>query len=187
MDNNNLTQLLQDSTPRHFFLKPIGRAGVPMTHSPEIWPDTTFAIHFTNNPPDVINTVEEGDILIGYRTGASRLIFVAERLPQEQQRGPEPGISAQALEDFPVWLTARNLTPDYGRFWNDRRLRRFNLKPWRLHEQFSRLHPDLPFFSLGRLQYGHTVLPIPPEFGRFLIEQIEQLPALTPCEETAYG
>lgn len=163
MDNNGLDDLLNDRRERHFWLKPIGLPGVPMQRIEE-WPEPEVEIVFVHH----VNDIADGDILIAYRTGLSRLIYVAERLPESQRTTPRENRSEENRLRYPFAIKARNLTPEYGACWSE-----FNHRPFTLANELNPLHPEDPA-QLGRLQHHSDRAPVPRWFAERLIGRIRE-------------
>jgi hypothetical protein len=164
MDNQTLDVLLNDRRERQYWLKPIGLPDRPMVQQPEIWTGSPVEIGFATPAQ-----VGVGDVLIAFRTGVSKLIYVAESLEAIRESTPEEREHQEWRQRWPWCLNSRNLTPTYGGVWNE-----FNLKPFALADEYNLLHPDHQV-SLGTLNFGSTVLRIPRPFAEFLIQRIRDL------------
>jgi hypothetical protein len=159
-----LSALMKSGGSRHYWLKPIGLHDRPMERQPEVFPESELNIHFHTDPA----AVAEGDILIGFRTGKSKLIWVAERLAG----GPWPSEDDKTMlgwvrERFPWFYKARNLTPEFGIRWDQHKL-----KPFTLVDEYNAAHSDKQPMSLGALQFGNDKLQIEQQFAEFLIRKI---------------
>jgi hypothetical protein len=169
LDNTNLDQLLNDVSERQYWLKPIGLPGLPLerpgvpVERRELFPQLELEMHFAVHP--VIVTI--GDILIVFRTGASRLVFVAECLEDARESTPEQQQREPFRQRFPWFMGIRNLTPEYGEAWQ-----RFNLKPFSLVREYNKLHPN-DRASIGRIQFGGDKARIPRLFAESLIRRIQ--------------
>jgi hypothetical protein len=167
LDNVRLDQLLRDDRTRRFWLKPIGRPGVPLLENEEAsWTENEIEIRFVHET----SGIADGDILIAWRTGVSKLIYVAERLPQSQWTTPEESNTPEVLAQYPYLFKARNLTPEYGGAWNC-----FELHPFPLARHYNEHLPADEQVRLGALQHGSDRLCIPRPFAEFLIGRIAGL------------
>lgn len=163
MENINLDDVLKNSGPRQFWLKPIGVSEEPeLQGHGELFPESEIEIAFAL-PPDAI---AQGDVLIAWRVGISKLIFVAERLPGGPFATSET-YPAGVRERFPHSFKVKNLTPTYGGVWP-----RYDIRPFRLARKYNQDHPDRPPAKLGALQFGKDKLRVDEQFGMFLIAKI---------------
>src|SRR5207249_3082531 len=120
----NLSTLLENRRGRQYWLKPIGLPGLPIENrQPEVWPECELEIHFAKDPA----AVEVGDVLIAWRTGASKLIYVAERLPGGPYPNEDMTLPEWVRKRYPLFYKAKNLTPAYAMEWNKYRLKPFTL------------------------------------------------------------
>jgi hypothetical protein len=168
LDNISLDRLLEDASERRFWLKPIGLPGLDMPRI-EAWTESEIEINFVSNT----DGIAEGDILIAWRTGASNLIYVAERLPQSQWTTERDIFEPEILQRYPYYFKSKNLTPEFGGVWD-----RFGLRPFSLAREYNELHPDTDPIVLGALQHGADRLCIPRAFAEYLIRRIR---AITPA------
>jgi hypothetical protein len=164
VDDISLKTLLEDVSGRQYWLKPIGLPNRPIENrQPEVWPESPLDIHFARNPA----AVAERDILIAFRTGESKIIFVAERPPGGPYPTEDNTLPEWVRKRYPLFYKARNLTPVYGKKW-----RRYSLKPFALAKKFNAKHPDRQPVKLGALNFGSDKLRIDQLFAEFLIRQI---------------
>ena len=76
-------------------------------------------------------------------------------------------------------IRARNLSPEYGRYWN-----RCGERPFNLAREFNELHPDGPV-NIRRLNYGSHVK-IPRHFAEFLLITLRGLKADKCMQENSF-
>jgi len=165
VDNDRLDQLLQQATSRQFWLKPVGLGDRPIIIDgieKETFPEAEVEIRFTHNAAEV----RDGDVLLVYRVGVAALMYIAERLPQQQWATPEHECRAGVRERYPEWFKARNLTPTFGTHWQ-----RFPIKPFTLAIELNTEHPT-DEARLGRLQYSSDRAPIPQWFAEEIIQRV---------------
>src|SRR5258708_39924465 len=110
MDNAMLDAILKDGGERQFWIKPTGLPDRPMAQQPEIWTDSTLEIHFAKKPV----RVAVGDILVAFRTGVSKLIYVAECCGPVQEFTEEQKQEKDWRRRWSWFVKAQNLTPVYG-------------------------------------------------------------------------
>lgn len=164
MDDTNLNAVLNSGGNRQYWLKPVGRSKDPNKELlPEFVSDDQLEIHFTDPCPSSVN---QGDIIIAWRPGKGKLLFVGERSPGGPWRTENPRLEAWVRENYPWTFKAKNLTPEHSKAWSS-----YALKPWGLKELFNAKNPGRTV-NLGALQYGKTVLRIPQEFAEYLIVNI---------------
>jgi hypothetical protein len=161
VDNESLDDMLQDKRERQYWLKPVSRPGVPLGRDPETFPESEVETHFV----DRVDNIAEGDVLIVYRTGVAKLMFVAVRLPHSQWTTPPANRSEENKRRYPYFFKAKNLTPEYGVCWPG-----FNHKPFTLANQLNPLHPE-DLARLGRIQHHSDRAPIPRWFAEYLIQR----------------
>lgn len=167
MDNQSLNELLQDKRERQFWLKPVGLRGIPLLNNKEVFPESEVEIRFV----DKVTNIDDGDVLIVYRVGAAKLMYVAERLPRSQWTTPEdPTLTEEIRVRYPHFIKARNLTPEYGVWWSE-----FNLKPFTLAKRWNLLHLDEPA-RLGAINWSKDRAPIPRWFAEALTQRIRDIP-----------
>ena len=165
MDDAALTELLRDERERQFWLKPTGDpARQPGTDL--VFCEPSVPVEFVKEPTEV----RIGDALLLYRIKVSKLtcISVCESKPRkftQQELEQEPW-----RERWPWFITVKNLTPEYGRVWNE-----FGLQPFPLVRAYNALHPN-GRQRLGALQFGKDRLKITRSFAEFLIRRILALP-----------
>lgn len=164
MDNQSLNAVLSSNRERQFWFKPIGLPGQPLHDHPETWPEDPVDITFTNRP-----RVEVGDVLIAYRTGAVRLIYVAECLEPAREFTDEEMRENHWRNRFPWHFNARNLTPEFGRVCIN-----YRLNPYAMARAFNLEHSETPV-TLGAINFGSSVLGIPRPFAEVLLLSIRNL------------
>jgi hypothetical protein len=165
VDNQSLDNLLQDKRERQFWLKPVGLPGISLRKQPEEFPESEVEIRFV----DRVTNIQDGDILIVYRTGMARLMYVAERLPKSQWTTPEdPTLTEEIRNRYPHFFKTRNLTPEYGVRWSE-----FNHKPFSLANRLNPLHQDEPAL-LGAINFHKDRAPIPRWFAEYMIRLMRE-------------
>lgn len=166
MDNQSLNELLQDKRERQFWLKPVGLPGIPLHKQPEAFPESEVEIRFVDN----VTNIHDGDVLVVYRVGPAKLMYVAERLPRSQWTTPEdPTLTEEIRARYRHFFKARNLTPEYGVWWPD-----FSHKPFTLANRWNPLHQDEPA-RLGAINWHKDRAPIPRWFAEALIQRIRDI------------
>jgi hypothetical protein len=161
VDDVNLNALLATGGTRQYWLKPIGLPGRPIERG-ELNTDPELEIPFPTDPA----AMQQGDVLIGHRTGHAKMIFVAERLPG----GPFPTSEAfrpDVRERFPWSFRVKNLTLQYGGIWP-----KYNLRTFALAREYNDDRPTKSPVRLGAIQYGAGMLRLPQEFAEWLIVKI---------------
>jgi len=171
MDNQLLHTLLTDGRERQFWLKPVGLADRPLERQPEVWPEDEIEILFAKDHANVA----VGDVLIAYRVGVAKVIFIAERLPATHAAQRDEQISQESRQRYPYSLTARNLTPTYGMRWSQ-----FNIKPLTLAKEYQPLHPEEPA-GVGPLYHRSDRARIAHWLGKLLIQLVQET---TECKST---
>jgi hypothetical protein len=167
VDDKSLDHLLKDGRERQFWLKPIG----PPKDDPDwgaeehrTWTEAELEIHFSKNPVNVA----VGAVLIAFRVRYSKLIYVAERLPVAEWSKEEVR-SLYSRRRYPYYIKARNLTPEYGKVWNQ-----FCLQPFPLAEQYNVISRENPA-QLGSIKRGNDKARIPTGFAELLIRSIRKI------------
>lgn len=164
MDNARLEQIMRDGRGRTFWFKPVGIPGTLPTGE-ELFDRDIVDIQFTREPI----AVAIGDVLLVYRIGVSKLLYVAEcRTPPREATLAE--IDREEWRGRWRWrFEAQNLTPEFGRVWSQH-----NLKPFRLADQYNAGGPELPQ-NLNGLRYGSDKLRLMRPFAEFVIDKVARL------------
>ena len=179
MDDDNLREVLRDSSGRQFWIKPWGSPKYPNDISAQprtqFFANPTIEIAFseTINPP----SVNERDILLVYHIRmphmqGGRLVCVTEALTSPTRFTLEQ--KEPWRRDYPWNIQSRNLTPTYGSRWFN-----YSLDPFRLVEEYTEQNPAAKVTrsgcTLGAINFGATKLWIQEEFAQFLINEIIRL------------
>lgn len=161
MDKITLDRMLQNSDHRQFWIKPIGDPD-KVSNELSIFASDPIRIDFAKQPKGV----ECGDILLVYRIGISKFVYVAECISAPKQ-ATSAEIEYEPWRERWCWsVTGHNLTPDYGTQWA-----RHSLKPFELSKQYNELHPSSPQ-RLGALQFSSDKLRVSHHFAEFVIRKI---------------
>jgi hypothetical protein len=165
MDNDSLKSIMLGGDLPTFWIKPVG---IPdeEPNTKALYTQANLTVEFSRSPEDV----EIGHILIVYRIGISKVIFVAECLSMPREVTSQEIERQPWKERWPWTIEVRNLTPTYGRNWAN-----LNIKPFSLVKNFNKLYPEDPQ-NLGSLQFGNDKLKISPDFGAFVLRKIMRLP-----------
>lgn len=164
MDNASLQPIADDASKRQFWIKPVGNPDAP----PDL--NATFInprirIEFSQKPA----TLKVGHVLFVYLVGVSKLIYVAEcytppRMATEAEISKEPW---RARWCWSIWGV--NLSPDYGKNWNEH-----SLRPFDLLKAYQEARPE-DKQSLGGIQHGVDKQRVSQGFGEFLLQQVIKL------------
>ena len=164
MDNENLSELVQSTGNRQFWIKPVGNPELPVDEDRR-YDSSTIRIDFANNPL----AVKPEDILIIYRIKVSKLLYVAEALSSSSKATDEE-IKKEPWRMRWSWIIeAKNLTPEYGASWA-----KYALKPFALAKEYDQRSPTKKA-KIGGLKFGSDKMRISQDFGKFLIEKIMQV------------
>lgn len=161
MDNETIMKVLIDNQKRTYWIKPIGIPGdEPDLRAVYTQPQQT--VEFSSKP----DSIRLGDILIVYRIGVSKVIFLGECITEARPVTPQE-ISRQPWKSrWPWTVELRNISPSYGKVWS-----RMNLKPFSLAEDYSLLNPE-DKLNLGSLQFGSDKLAVSTGFGEYVLRKI---------------
>src|ERR1700754_3734540 len=131
MDNENLSELIQNPGNRQFWIKPVGNPDLPVDEDKR-YDSPTIRIDFANNPL----AENPGEVLIVYRIKISKLLYVAEAL-SSSIKATDQEIKQEPWRIRWSWIIeAKNLTPEYGASWAKN-----SLKPFALAKEYDQKSP----------------------------------------------
>lgn len=161
------------NTDPKYYLKPLG-------HTDErIWKDDQRDFsdkyqkqHFSSARQPI--RVRKGDYLITTAIGAGSLLSYFRVTGTPEWVTDEELAKSPRLERWRWYLESENMSRDFGAKWWE-----FDLLRNELSDEFNDLYPDVCVtkaggFNLKSINYGSDKLELTPEFGKFLIEKIEE-------------
>ena len=164
MDEEFLNRILQDANNGQFWIVLWGYPELSADEGKQVFDEPVYDEGLTRNVPDT----RIGDVLFVHRVHVSKIIYISEVI-EPPRKSTAQEIEKDAWRKRWTWaIRARNLTPEYGRYWNRCGERTFNLA-----REFNELHPDGPV-NIRRLNYGSHVK-IPRHFAEFLLIKIRGL------------
>jgi hypothetical protein len=164
MDNKSLSELLQDRIDRQFWIKPVGDRKATVDEG-EVFTTSIINVHFAKEPIGV----KLGNILIVFRVGVSKIVYVGEAISLPKEATEEDIQENSWRNRWPWELQAKNLTPEYGANWS-----KYSLKPFSLEKEYNQQNPE-ERVNLGGIKRGRDKLRISHNFGEFIVEKIMNL------------
>jgi hypothetical protein len=141
----------------------------------QVFDEPVYEEGLTRNVPDM----RIGDVLFVHRIHVSKIIYVSEVI-EPPRKSTVQEIEKDAWRKRWTWaIRARNLSPEYGRYWNRCGERTFNLAG-----EFNELHSD-GAVNIRRLNYGSHVK-IPRAFAEFLLITLRDLKADKCMQENSF-
>jgi hypothetical protein len=164
MDKESLNQILLDTNNRQFWIVLWGYPEHSPDEDKQIFNEPFYDEGLTQNVQDM----RIGDILFVHRIHISKIIYVSEVIAPPRKSTAEESVKEEWRKRW-IWsVSAKNLTPEYGKYWRGCAERTFTLA-----KQFNELHPDGPI-NVRRLNYGRHIK-IPQAFAEFLLKAIKNL------------
>jgi HKD family nuclease len=147
---------------KRYFIKPIGSSEEPYPETSKL-DNGIIKLHFSKRKP---RAVREGDILICYAVGSTKLLGYFEVTTP-------PAFLGNDDDRWPWYVKAKNLCPSYSEKWTI-----YNNTLASVQEKFTNGAPItyIGGKTLGSLNYGSDKIRLTECFAKYLIHIIEQAP-----------
>ncbi len=165
-----LWTLPEDPGEINYWLKPIGVTGHPITED-RVFDQLEDNLHFHWHP----KSVEINDILIGYGIGAHRILSIYQVTSKGIQVTEDEIAEDGWLERWSWYVTAKNLTPNFGKKWAEYNLYASDLLHAYLKENTEGYITKVKGKTLGGLNFRRDKINLDPDFARFIIRHIKDI------------
>ena len=164
MDYNILTQMLIDSAPRNYWIKPVNMLEQG-TDPDRRFTESRVRIDFENSPYEI----QVGDILIIYQARISKIMYVTQCETSVNRANFQEVIEVPWRDRWPFYLYGINITPTYGGEWSEH-----DLKLFELAKAFNLNYPDQKIrVSTSKLSADKAK--ISEEFAHYVMRKIRLL------------
>lgn len=166
----SLWSLPKDPCEINYWLKPIGETENPITED-RLFNAVQDNLHFSTKEP---KGVKVDDILIAYGVGVKRILSIY-RVISEPIKIAEEKMDKDWMKRWPWYVSAKNITPNFGKNWAKHNLYANNIKENYLTKCPNGFITKVKGKTLGALCFGIDKINLDPDFAKFIIQQVANI------------